>query len=109
MGMPASQHTEWTVEMVHELPDDGNRYEVIDGELLVSPAPSYQHQRAVLRLMDILHPYVKSLGQEVLIARAAVTFSRHREVQPDLFVLPLKDGRRAERFEDVGVWRHTTR
>jgi Uma2 family endonuclease len=40
MGMPAS-HADWTVEMVQELPDDGNRYEVIDGELLVSPAPSY--------------------------------------------------------------------
>ncbi len=30
----------WTVEMVRALPDDGNRYEVIDGELFVTPAPS---------------------------------------------------------------------
>ena len=37
MAMPA-QPTEWTVEMVHALPDDGNRYEVIDGELFVTPA-----------------------------------------------------------------------
>ena len=37
--MPA-QHTEWTVDMVRALPDDGNRYEVIDGELFVTPAPS---------------------------------------------------------------------
>ena len=32
MAIPA-QPTEWTVEMVRALPDDGNRYEVIDGEL----------------------------------------------------------------------------
>ncbi len=102
MGMPALP-TEWTVEMVHELPDDGNRYEVIDGLLLVSPAPSYLHQRAILRLYDILLPYVEVIGQEVLVAPAAVTFSIRREVQPDLLVLPLKDGRPVERFEDVGV------
>jgi Uma2 family endonuclease len=103
MGMPAHQHTEWTVEMVHELPDDGNRYEVIDGELLVSPAPSFLHQRAILQLYRILFPYVASIGQEALLAPAAVRFSKRREVQPDLLVLPLKDGRPVERFEDVGV------
>jgi Uma2 family endonuclease len=102
MGMPSSQ-VEWTVEMVHDLPDDGKRYEVIDGELLVSPAPSYMHQRAIRRLDKILSPYAESIGQEVLFAPAAVTFSRRREVQPDLLVLPLKDGRPADRFEDVGV------
>ncbi len=37
----------WTVEMVRSLPDDGNRYEVVDGILLVSPAPSWPHQNAV--------------------------------------------------------------
>ena len=37
MAMPA-EHTEWTVDMVRALPDDGNRYEVIDGELFVTPA-----------------------------------------------------------------------
>jgi len=42
MAMPA-QPTEWTVDMVRALPDDGNRYEVIDGELFVTPAPSVAH------------------------------------------------------------------
>ena len=37
MVMPA---THWTIEMVHALPDDGKRYEVIDGELFVTPAMS---------------------------------------------------------------------
>lgn len=101
MGMPA-RPMDWTVAMVHELPDDGNRYEVIDGELLVSPAPSYRHQHAIADLYRILWPYARELGLDVLFAPAAVTFSPRREVQPDLLVLPRIGERRATRFEDVG-------
>ena len=43
MGMPAQQ-TDWTAEMARALPEDGNRYEVLDGELFVTPAPSWKHQ-----------------------------------------------------------------
>lgn len=101
--MPTPQK-EWTLEEVHALPDDGNRYELVDGELLVSPSPTLLHQRVVLRLAQALAGFVETLGgHELFIAPAAVTFSRRRELQPDLFVLPLVDGvREAERFEDVG-------
>jgi len=89
--------------MLHALPDDGQRYEVIDGVLLVTPAPSLLHQRVVLRLAQIIGPYVEPLGFEVLIAPAAVTWSERTEVQPDLLTLPLVNGRGVERFEDVGT------
>ena len=89
--------------MVHELPEDGNRYEVIDGVLLVSPAPPLTHQRAVGRLYAVLLPYVGSVGLEVLVAPAAVTWSERTEVQPDLLALPLLNGWLVERFADVGV------
>ena len=103
MGMPL-QHTDWTVEMVNALPDDGNRYEVIDGELFVTPAPSVVHQRAVVELLALLHPYVKKLRLDLLTAPSAVTFSRRSEVQPDVLVMPpMHDGRPAVRFADVGV------
>jgi len=103
MGMPMPR-TDWTVEMLSELPDDGNRYEVIDGELFVTPAPSHVHQRAVLQLLVLLDPYVKKLRLDLLLAPSAVTFSRQREVQPDVLVLPpMSDGRPAVRFADVGV------
>src|SRR5205823_894182 len=39
MGMPRTAER-WTADMVRALPDDGNRYEVVDGQLLVTPAPS---------------------------------------------------------------------
>ena len=100
MAMPAP-HTNWTVEMVHALPDDGPRYEVINGELLVSPSPSALHQRAVGELYVILRAYLAGSELEVLFAPFAVTWSQSTEVQPDLLVAPkahirlLKDGQGA--------------
>ncbi len=41
---------EWTVDDLDQLPDDGLRYELLDGTLLVSPAPTRRHQRAALEL-----------------------------------------------------------
>ena len=57
MGMP-DVVKRWTREEVLALPDDGNRYELIDGELLVSLSPRALHQRAVWALYDRVHPYV---------------------------------------------------
>ena len=93
----------WTVDDLHDLPDDGNRYEVIDGELLVTPAPSLKHQRAALLLARLLAEYLATepVG-EALVSPADVTFSYVRTVQPDVFVLPFVNGRRADRFEDAG-------
>ena len=95
------QNTLWTVDMLHELPDDGKRYEIVDGVLLVSPSPAAPHQRAVGELHVRLHAYVKGLGMEVFVAPASVTWSRDTEVQPDLLALRLTDGRPVRRFEDV--------
>lgn len=45
MAMPVqSPDLDWTVERALALPDDGNRYEVLDGELFVTPVPSWGHQ-----------------------------------------------------------------
>jgi len=102
MGMPA-QHTNWTAEMARALPDDGKRYEVLDGELFVSPAPSFNHQRVVFLLARILDSYVRAqnLG-EVFIAPADVEFSPQRLIQPDVLVIPPTPGRRPQTFQDVG-------
>jgi Uma2 family endonuclease len=87
MGMPA-QETGWTAEMARALPDDGLRYEVLDGELFVTPAPARQHQRAVRELLIALAGYVNSnhLG-EALVSPADIEFSPRRLVQPDVFVV----------------------
>ncbi len=97
-----SVRRDWTVADVHALPDDGQRYEVIDGELFVTPAPSFRHQDAAATLYAILREYLKreSVGY-AFIAPADVIFSNKRGVQPDIFVTPLVAGRRPEHFDDV--------
>jgi Uma2 family endonuclease len=102
MAMPNLKRR-WTVAERDELPVDGNRYEVIDGELVVTPAPSLMHQRAIGLLHRIVADYLdrEPVG-EALFAPADVVFSEERAVQPDLFVLPLAGARRPERFSDVG-------
>jgi Uma2 family endonuclease len=47
---------EWTWEDYLRLPDDGNRYEIIEGVLYVTAAPIYDHQFFVLELAGALHP-----------------------------------------------------
>src|ERR1051325_9290448 len=83
MGMPETTGR-WTREMVLALPDDGNRYELFDGELLVTPAPSWLHQRMVRAFYDRLAPYVRdhNLG-EVLLSPADVPLDSEQVAQPD--------------------------
>jgi Uma2 family endonuclease len=91
------------VEKVRRLPNDGNRYEVIDGELFVTPAPSWTHQSVVLELAMILAPYVRghSVGH-VIAAPAEVVFGPRNVVQPDVFVVPLVRGEAPRTWNEVG-------
>jgi Uma2 family endonuclease len=100
MAMPAT--TRWTADMVRALPDDGERYEVIDGELFVTPSPSWRHQDAVLGMAIVLRSYVSThrVGH-VLVSPADVAFDDANLVQPDVFVTPLVGGRRPREWSDV--------
>ena len=88
MGMPAQQN-EWTADMVRALPDDGRRYELVDGELLVSPAPSRRHQAVLKRLLLVIEPYVREhrIGWTHW-SPADIELESGDIVQPDLFVVP---------------------
>jgi len=103
MAMPA-QHTEWTVDMVRALPDDGNRYEVIDGELFVTPAPTVAHQRAVLELALLVAPYVRAhrIGEALIAPADVIVYGPRKFVQPDLFVVPLVNGAPMRAWTEVG-------
>jgi Uma2 family endonuclease len=77
-----------TYEDYAALPDDGRRYELFEGELAVTPAPSPDHQRALAGLNDLLRQYVRSSGLgEVLFAPLDVILSASTVVQPDLVYL----------------------
>jgi Uma2 family endonuclease len=85
---------EWTYEDYLNLPDDGRRYEIIEGVLYVTNAPNSDHQFTVTETAGELRNFVKprKLGQ-VLVAPFEVHLAaRTRPVQPDILFI------RAERW-----------
>ena len=103
MAMPAGiQDQEWTVERALALPHDGNRYEVLDGELFVTPSPTWGHQSAIGALHSLLRAYVRAHGLGwTMLAPADIVFSPRRLVQPDLFVVPWREGGAPRAWTDV--------
>jgi Uma2 family endonuclease len=103
MGMPVMAKRRWTAAEVRALPTEpGTRIEVVDGELLVTPSPSYAHQRAVAYLLVQLREYLQRLrAGDVLPGPADVELDPSTLVQPNLFVIPLVDGRPPREFGDV--------
>ena len=74
-----------------QLPDDGNRYEVIDGVLYMAPAPLTIHQRIVRALFFLLWPFVRDGGLgEVFDAPCDVILSREDVFQPDILFVSAK-------------------
>lgn len=93
MGMPSTTPRYWTTEDVWALPDDPrHRYEAVDGELLVTPAPRELHQIAVGELFVLLHEFCPaSAGWRALMAPGDVVIFEKNLVQPDIYLV-----RRAE-------------
>lgn len=80
--MPSTQTT-W--EDAQAMPDDGNRYEAIGGELYVTPAPRLRHQRVSQRLEWALKEILVDGGYgELLHAPVGVVFPTGEGVQPDI-------------------------
>ena len=96
MGMPATIGG-WTVDMLDALPDDGRRYEVIDGELFVTPGPGEFHQDIAGALFLRLSAYLVGHGLgKAMISPADVRRGdrKRNRVQPDVFVVRLIEGKR---------------
>ena len=81
--------THWTADMVRALPDDGNRYEVVDGVLLVTPSPAGRHQMAITWLFGALWDYLGPLGRRntLVMSPADISWAPDVLTQPDLFVM----------------------
>lgn len=77
----------WTADDLRSLPDDGLRYEIVDGTLLVSPAPSKRHQRVSRRLHRLLEDVCPE-GLEVFSAPLDWAIDDSTVVEPDIMVVP---------------------
>jgi len=120
MAMPAASPRLWTRAEFDALPEDGRRYELIDGQLYVNgvevpandlaalppemtPAPSWRHATAVQLIFTLLDRYLEA--HRVAQARLAPTdidFNIRRVVQPDVFVVPLVAGRAPRSWDEAG-------
>jgi Uma2 family endonuclease len=88
MSMPLARY--YAPDDVRALPDDGNRYETVHGELLVTPAPGGRHQHVLTRLIRIIDRYLEAHDNADLLASPAdISFGTDTMVQPDLFVADL--------------------
>ena len=99
--MPAAVRRRWSLAEVRALiaanPGPAPRYELVDGQLLVTPSPIGPHQKAVRELVIDLGNYLRrnTVG-EVLDSPFDVELEPESIVQPDVFVVPPDEGRRLE-------------
>ena len=99
MGMPARvPHRPWTEEEFYTARDAapfGERWELVDGDVLVTPAPHWMHQRIIARLVEMLAAYVRPRGfGELFFAPLDVKFEPGLVLQPDILVVPAGDLRK---------------
>ena len=73
-----------TYAELEQWPDDGRRYELYGGEVIVVPTPLPIHQLAVLRLTEIVGEYARLTGGLALFAPLDIVFSEHDVLQPDV-------------------------
>lgn len=88
MSRPLETTTQWTYAEYARFPDDGNRYEVIDGEVLVTPAPSPRHQWVSASLYQLLRGYVLRHELGVVLWDVDLLFVTGQFLRPDMVFVP---------------------
>lgn len=90
MAMPVTV-PRYTLQDLDSFPDDGNRYELLDGVLLVTPAPELPHQRVVSRLFGLLHTYLAPDKLAEIFSPGSVEVEPNLHLEPDLLVVPAEE------------------
>ena len=86
--VPGVPQGAWTYTQYAELPDDGRRYEVIDGVLYMAPAPGAAHQSAAVLFVTHLTTHVQLAGLgRIYVAPLDVELAPDVVVQPDVLVV----------------------
>jgi Uma2 family endonuclease len=95
-----STTTRWTSADLEALPDDGNRYEIIDGELFMSKQPHFYHQDVCGELQVALSIWNKAANLGRVVAAPGLIFAEDDDVAPDL--VWISNGRLIECLEVDG-------
>jgi Uma2 family endonuclease len=80
----------YTVADLDRFPDDGNRYELLNGMLLVTPAPSAAHQIITNRVQNKLTNAVGVPGYAHVVGPGAISVPPKTQLQPDILVYPAR-------------------
>src|SRR5688572_11934446 len=96
MDMPLTV-PRYAVEDLEQFPDDGNRYELLDGVLLVTPGPRPAHQVVASRLAALLIVALQIPGHAHVVSPGAVVMLPLTQLEPDILVSPA-------RFPPTGTW-----
>ena len=91
MGMAISV-PRYTLEELERFPDDGDRHELLDGFLLVTPSPRAVHQRIASRLHIRLVTGVEAPGYGCVVSPGAISVPPYTQLLPDILVYPARFG-----------------
>jgi Uma2 family endonuclease len=91
----------YTVDDLEHFPDDGNRYELLDGVLLVTPQAAAAHQIIASRIQTELAISLQKPGLAHVVGPGAVVRMPRTQLQPDILVYPA-------RFSPATDWRKVT-
>ena len=80
----------YTLQDLDSFPDDGNRYELLDGVLLVTPAPAAVHQLVASRIQTRLAVALDLPGHAHVVGPGAVVRKPKTQLQPDILVYPAR-------------------
>jgi Uma2 family endonuclease len=98
----ATQSDVWTADMLDDVPDDGRRWEVIDGKLLVTPGPDVPHQFVVGEIFFSLNAYLRRVpGARVVTSPSDIRKGPKTRMQPDIYVVELRHGKLPARPYDM--------
>ena len=93
----------YTVDMVRAFPDDGQRYELVEGILLVTPAPASDHQIVIARLLAAVHAYLGDHGPAYVVSPGEIELAPTLHLEPDLLVFP-STFRPGTKWTDINGW-----
>jgi Uma2 family endonuclease len=94
------EEVRWTSTDLELFPDNGNQYEIINGELFVTRVPHWKHQKACTRIANVLDSWSLSTGLGETVITPGIIFTNADNVIPD--VVWVSNGRLATLLDDSG-------
>ncbi|WP_193197239.1 Uma2 family endonuclease [Nostoc sp. MG11] len=84
MNQPISERVRWTTADLELFPDNGNRYEIIDGDLFVTKAPHWNHQKTCVRICTALDIWSQATSLGQVVPAPGIIFGDNDNVIPDI-------------------------